>query len=137
MGREAFTGSRLLFMESEQEGYEQSLAAGTSMDFRADLMRRYFKRYPISLPHNEEPSSEWLAAVDDHEHDVEQDPESMSAEELATQKSLITVRRVVSLHSYRWQWYLIKRLFAANRSLASQRSQPWHKVAHKGHGGHS
>ena len=29
------------------------------------IQHKYLKRYPIDLPHNEEPSTEWLAAVDD------------------------------------------------------------------------
>ncbi|PPQ97627.1 hypothetical protein CVT26_002550 [Gymnopilus dilepis] len=67
----AFHGLRLEFLVAEQAGFAAAVANGTKEEFMKDLLRRYFKRFPIELPHNEDPSEEHLAAVDDNAPDPE------------------------------------------------------------------
>ncbi|KAK7017024.1 hypothetical protein VNI00_018751 [Paramarasmius palmivorus] len=71
MSPSAFKGTRLTFLEAAITAYAIALKEGHGADFLAELVRRYFKRYPPSLPHNEEPSPEHLAAVNDDEPDPE------------------------------------------------------------------
>lgn len=67
----AFLGSRKDFLESQKEIYAAAIAGNHVADTVADIQRRYFKRYPVSIPHNEEPTAEWLAQVDDDGPDPE------------------------------------------------------------------
>lgn len=80
----AFSGSRKAFLHDQQDIYAAAVGNGHISDTVADIQRRYFKRYPIDLPHKQEPSSEWLAQVDDGTPDAEMkhpDAEKMSHEE--------------------------------------------------------
>lgn len=61
----AFSGSRKVFLHEQQELYANAVKNGHVADTVADIQRRYFKCYPLNLPHNQEPSQEWLAQVDD------------------------------------------------------------------------
>lgn len=47
------------------EAYAEAVSKDHVADTVADIQRRYFKRYPMSLPHHQEPTDEWLAQVDD------------------------------------------------------------------------
>ncbi|KAK7017006.1 SERTA domain-containing protein 3 [Paramarasmius palmivorus] len=67
----SFEGSRAKFLDSHKDGYAQAVQEDWVKDFIADLGRRYMKRYPASLPHEEEPSQEHLDAVDDDAPDPE------------------------------------------------------------------
>ncbi|KAK7021038.1 hypothetical protein VNI00_017570 [Paramarasmius palmivorus] len=67
----AFSGTRLTFLTANLGAYGIAFQEGWVKDFVADLNRRYNKRYPASLPHNEEPSEEHLAAVNDEAPDPE------------------------------------------------------------------
>lgn len=98
MVKSAFTGSRLKFMESQLDGYTQALATSTAANFRAVLLRRYFKRYPINMPHEEEPTPEALAIVDDDEEMDDEDISGLTAEEIAIRAKTIKKRRDVSLY---------------------------------------
>ncbi|KDR76072.1 hypothetical protein GALMADRAFT_139832 [Galerina marginata CBS 339.88] len=80
----AFRGSRKDFLMGEKEEYAQGVADGCAGEVVALIHRRYFKRFPLELPHDEEPTAEHLAAVDDEAIDVdyeEPDAEKMSPEE--------------------------------------------------------
>ena len=61
----AFRGSRKEFLMSEKAAYSAGMAGGYGADALVLIQRRYFKRYPVDLPHHEEPTAEHLAAVDD------------------------------------------------------------------------
>lgn len=61
----AFTGSRRSFLADQQSLYAAAVTGNHVADTVADIQRRYFKRYPMSLPHDQEPTEEWLAQVDD------------------------------------------------------------------------
>ncbi|KAF9472053.1 hypothetical protein BDN70DRAFT_819199 [Pholiota conissans] len=66
-----FLGTRKAFLAAQQDLYASAVTENHVADTVANIQRRYFKRYPISLPHNEEPSAEWLASVDDDAPDGE------------------------------------------------------------------
>lgn len=70
----SFSGSRKAFLDDQKELYARAVADNHVSDTVADIQRRYFKRYPISLPHDQEPSAEWLAQVDDKAIDPEIPP---------------------------------------------------------------
>ncbi|KDR65402.1 hypothetical protein GALMADRAFT_148715 [Galerina marginata CBS 339.88] len=80
----AFRGSRKEFLMGEKEEYARGVADGCAGEAVALIYRRYFKRFPLDLPHDEEPTADHLAAVDDEAIDAdyeEPDPERMSPEE--------------------------------------------------------
>ncbi|KAF9553017.1 hypothetical protein CPC08DRAFT_728206 [Agrocybe pediades] len=70
----AFQGARKEFLLGEKPAYIAGVQGGYSKDALALIQRRYFKRFPIKLPHDKDPSAEHLAAVDDDEPDPELDP---------------------------------------------------------------
>lgn len=67
----SFHGSRKDFLLAQANLYADAVVNSHVLDTVADVQRRYFKRYPPSLPDDEEPSAEWLAAVDDNSPDDE------------------------------------------------------------------
>ena len=101
-----FQGSRKEFLLGERTSYGAAVAGGYAADALALIQRRYFKRYPVELPHTLEPSPEVLAAVDDDAPDDEipvPDQDQMSEEEyraavdrLAERQKLVSCRRAVS-----------------------------------------
>jgi hypothetical protein len=70
------------------------------------IQRKYLKCFPIDLPHNEEPTDDWLASVNDEEPDPDQVPpdlESLTEEdyiaatkELEERQKLLAFRKAVS-----------------------------------------
>ena len=80
----AFQGSRRDFLVGERASYSTGVTGGYAADALALIQRRYFKRYPVDLPHSVEPSEEFLAAVDDEAADIdvpEPNQDQMSEEE--------------------------------------------------------
>jgi hypothetical protein len=67
----AFSGTRKNFLEAQSDVYAIAVAENHVADTVADIQRRYFKRYPLTLPHDQEPTAEWLATVDDDAPDPE------------------------------------------------------------------
>lgn len=66
-----FTGPRGEFLKAQKELYAQAMKDGDVNDIVANIQRRYLKRWPITLPHNQEQSQEWLDNVDDDTPDEE------------------------------------------------------------------
>lgn len=66
-----YTGSRLAFLDGKNEEYTNAVKMKVVDDVVSNIQRQYFKRFPITLPLNEEPSEEWLAQVDDNAPDPE------------------------------------------------------------------
>ncbi|CAA7268132.1 unnamed protein product [Cyclocybe aegerita] len=67
--------------------YAAGVDGGYAADALANIQRRYFKQYPVSLPHDEEPSEAHLAAVDDDAPDEDlpaPNEETLGAEEYTT-----------------------------------------------------
>ena len=103
----AFRGTRKVFLMAEKATYAAAVQGGYPSDALVDIQRRYFKRYPIDLPHDEEPSAEHLASVDDNAADVEpEEPKEdvLSPEEYAKamkrmeeRNDLIVCRKAVGL----------------------------------------
>ncbi len=67
----AFRGSHREFLIQQIEGYIKAVEEGCAVEYIADVVRRYLKRYLISLTHNVEPSPEHLAHVNDDAPDPE------------------------------------------------------------------
>ncbi|PPR07590.1 hypothetical protein CVT26_002260 [Gymnopilus dilepis] len=67
----AFRGSHKEFLMSQKPAYAEAVMGGYTADALADIQRKFFKRYPIDLPNDEEPTPEHLAAVDDDAPDPE------------------------------------------------------------------
>ncbi|PPR07728.1 hypothetical protein CVT26_003721 [Gymnopilus dilepis] len=63
----AFQGARKIFLMGEKDAYSQAVDEGYIAEGIAKIQRRFFKRFPIDLPDNVDPSPEELAKVDDEE----------------------------------------------------------------------
>jgi hypothetical protein len=102
----AFQGSRKEFLRSQKADYKAGVLGGYAADALAQIQRKYLKRYPIDLPHQEEPTADWLAAVDDDAPDPEQEEPDIltlgenaydvAVQRLAERQSLLTFRKAVS-----------------------------------------
>jgi len=101
-----FRGTRFKFLILEKASYKAGVDGGYATDALAKIQSRYFRRYPVKLPLDEEPSPEFTKAVDDEKLDVEQqepDPEKLTVDEykaeierLRQRADLIIVRKAVS-----------------------------------------
>ena len=69
-----FQGLRKKFLDNQQDFYAAAVDDNHAADAVADIQRRYFKRFPVTLSHTEEPTEESLAAVDDNAPDPEFNP---------------------------------------------------------------
>lgn len=76
----AFKGLRKEFLISEKPVYNAGINGGYTKDAVVNIQHRYFKRFPLDLPHDEEPMQEHLDAVDDDGPDTE--PEAPDEEAL-------------------------------------------------------
>jgi len=102
----AFQGSRKEFLKSQKAEYRAGVLGGYAGDALAQIQRRYLKRYPINLSHCEEPTAQWLEAVDDHAPDPEpEEPDALTLDEneyaaavkkLEERAGLLTFRKAVS-----------------------------------------
>ena len=72
-----FSGLRKAFLDSQQDIYAAAVQGKHVADTVADIQRRYFKRFPITLSHSEEPTKEFLDAVDDDAPDPELKPPTL------------------------------------------------------------
>jgi hypothetical protein len=104
----SFGFSRKAFLISQQPAYSAGVVGGYAADALGTIQRKYHKRFPIDLSHDEEPSEEWLASVDDEEPYPEQvapDIETLGEEEYARvmgalekRQKLVAFRQAVSNH---------------------------------------
>lgn len=62
--RGAFSNKRKAFLKSKQADFATAVEDGHTADTLAIIRRQYFKRFPVDLSDDEEPSDEALAAVD-------------------------------------------------------------------------
>jgi len=103
-----FRGTRYTFLMGEKATYKAGVEGKYTGDALANIQSRYFRRYPVELPLDEEPTAEFLAAVDDNRPDVDQpcpDPEKLTeaeykaeVERLEEHADLIDIRKRVSCH---------------------------------------
>lgn len=102
----AFQGARKDFLLSQKAEYKAGVLGGYAGDALAQIQRKYFKRFPIELAHTEDPTPEWLAAVDDDAPEPEQEePDVLALSEdeyaaamknLEERRALFTFRKAVS-----------------------------------------
>lgn len=91
---------------SQKPVYSAGVVGGYAADALAQIQRRYLKRFPIDLPHDEEPTEEWLASVNDEEPDPDQIPPDIetlnegdyiaACEALEKRQKLLAFRKAVS-----------------------------------------
>ena len=92
----AFVGLQRDFMLGEKLAYSEGVKGGFAADALAIIQRRYFKRFPIALADDDEPSAESLEAVNDDEPDPERvapDPDALNDEEYAAALGEVEQRR--------------------------------------------
>ena len=102
----SFGATRKAFLMSQKPDYSAGVMGGYAADALALIQWKYLKQFPIDLPHNEEPTDEWLASVNDDGPDPDQDPpdiQSLSKEDYITatkemeeRQKLVAFRRAVS-----------------------------------------
>ena len=98
----SFKGSRKEFLLAQADLFADAVIHSHVLDTIADIQRRYFKRYPPSLPHDEEPTSEWLAAVDDNAPDHEILPPCRDEmDEMEYNQALARYTEMLSIIQYR------------------------------------
>lgn len=92
-----FKGSRRDYLTTQRPAYEQAVADGTVNDFLDIVYGRYARRYPIELEMTDEPSPEFLAAVDDEAPDPEREPlsDDLSDDERAVEEKKIKERQAL------------------------------------------
>lgn len=89
-------GLRRDFMLGEKPAYSEGVKGGFVADALAIIQRRYFKRFPIELADDQEPSAEFLEAVNDDEPDPERvapDRDALDDEEYAAALEEVEQRR--------------------------------------------
>ncbi len=69
-----FSGLRKKFLDDQQAAYNAAVEGNHSADTLADIQRRYFKRFPVTISHSEDPTEEFLGSVDDDAPDPELSP---------------------------------------------------------------
>ena len=102
----SFGPSRKAFLESQKPVYTAGVLGGYAADALVQIQRKYLKRFPIDLPHDDEPTEEWLASMNNKENDPDHVPpcvESLSEEDYAeamkaleSRQKLLAFRRAVS-----------------------------------------
>jgi len=105
-----FRGSRFQFLIGEKAAYKAGVDGRYAADALAKIQSRYFRRYPVELALDDEPSPESLSAVDDEAPDIEQqepDKDELTdveyeaeVERLFERNNLINIRKAVSCHLF-------------------------------------
>ena len=96
-----FQGSQKNFLLGERPSYSIVVEGGYAADALALIQCHYFKRYPVELPHTEEPSPEFLVNVDDNAPEVEvpePDPNVGEEEYMVALDQLTERQKLVSYH---------------------------------------
>ena len=124
----SFGASWKAFLMSQKPAYSAGVMGRYAADALAVIQRNNLECFPINLPHNEEPTEEWLASVNDEGPDPEQVPpdiESLSNEdyiaamkELEERQKLLAFRKAVSEVLVWFVLFVLKRGFQANQMLA-------------------
>lgn len=78
-----FTGARETFLNSVKDEFAQAVKANAVKEKRADIIRRYYLRFPVSKGDTYEPTAEEIAAVDDKVTPPEETPQITSPEDQA------------------------------------------------------
>lgn len=81
-----YLGARGEFLKAQLSLYAEAVKDGHISDTVADIQRRYFLRWPATLPHDQEQTQEWMDNVNDSAVEEEMsfpDVDGMSPEEAA------------------------------------------------------
>lgn len=79
-----FKGTCLEFVQGEHANYVKAVLEGHATEELMNIICHFFKRFPISLPDNEEPSVEDLGNINNEAPDIEThrpDEDKLSPEE--------------------------------------------------------
>lgn len=87
----AFQGARRDFLLTQKPEYATSVIMNMTADCIVDIQRRFFKRFPLGMDETNEPSEEFLAAVDDDVADAE--PSAPDEDVLSTDEYAEAVRK--------------------------------------------
>ena len=82
--QEHYCGLGKEFPLEEKESYSTAIKEDYKKDALMNIQCRYFKQFPINLPHNVEPSNEYLASVNNDMADsepAEPNKDKLSADE--------------------------------------------------------
>lgn len=122
----AFPGICSEFIAGELDDYAEAIDSGTVLDAVASIQRQFFKRFPVTLADNKDPSAEWLDKVDDNAAEPEilvPNEDSMTPDEynvaMAEHKDLINKiekKKEVSSVGYRVQTSKSYSLFSFSKS---------------------
>jgi len=97
----AFQGSRKEWLLAQKEAYKQAVEGGYTNDCITDIQCRYLKRYPIDLAHDEEPSEEHLASIDDNA--AEPEPEVPDGEAMDGEAYVEAMKSFEKCHKHQLQ----------------------------------
>ncbi|KAH9478970.1 hypothetical protein JR316_0009433 [Psilocybe cubensis] len=93
-----FKGARKEFLLTQKGIYADAVKNGHVAETLMTIQRRYFKRFPVEMPLDQEPTSEALAAVNDDAPDediVEPDRDLLSEDEYNAQMAAFKSRQTV------------------------------------------
>ena len=93
-----FRGQREKWLDAQLEDYGKAIDLNTTAAFIRGAQCRYLARWPMSLPHNEEQSAEFLAQVDDNAPIEEEDLSAYSVKQREDMSAALKLRKAVSQH---------------------------------------
>ncbi|KDR83153.1 hypothetical protein GALMADRAFT_134648 [Galerina marginata CBS 339.88] len=133
----AFRGLRKEFMMNEKANYSEGVTGGYAADALALIFKRYFLRFPVELPHDQEPTAEFLASVDDSapvpEYE-EPDADTLSPEDYAAAIEKLDERRKTinfrKAQIKRWMAYQYMKDHDIN-DMDSGLDNPYRMILHK------
>jgi len=76
---------------NEKAAYAAGVLGGYAGDALINIQRRYFRRFPVDLPHDQEPTVEFLASVNDNAPDHEES--AVNFDNLTTEVLELTMAR--------------------------------------------
>jgi len=125
----SFGASRKAFLTSQKPNYSAGVVGGYAADALAVIQCKYLKRFPIELPHDEEPSEAWLASVNDEEPHPEQvapDIEALSEREYANALEMMEKRQKLLVFRKAVSYLCCRCLFVLRPCLISRSNSGWH-----------
>lgn len=97
MGKSCFSGLRKGYLRSQMQGYITASKDNRGLSEASNIVNRFLRRFPLSLPDTEDPTEEELAAVNDNvAHGDEEDTSYMNEEEEQAHRKRIGRRVSVS-----------------------------------------
>lgn len=97
MGKSCFSGLCQSYLRSQLLGYIAASRENRALSEAGNIVNRFLRRFPISLPDTEDPTAEELAAVNDNIAQDEEDIDAIAEEEREVYKKRVK-RRVLVCH---------------------------------------